>query len=117
MKLKQSVNLLLIALFVLAFQSTTIHFQHHEIEEMAECSVCHTSEHLDLSHHHSSIVIVNEHLAVKTRKDVEKVVVNPRFDYAAVLSFNKLAIVQYRSHSVQPIPLGYYTTAPPYIFS
>jgi len=113
MKLKQSVNLLLIALFVWAFQSSTIHHQHNKIEEIAECNVCHTSEQLDLSHHNSSTIVVNEHLAVKTRRDVEKVVVRSRFDYTDVPHFKLVDIVDNRKYTKTIMPLGFDATAPP----
>ena len=117
MKLKQSVNLLLIALFLWAFQSTTIHFQHNDIDQISECNLCHTSEQLDLYNHHSSVVVVNENFAVKTRQHVEKIVVKSRFDYTDTAQLNWVDIVEYRPYTVKPIPLGYLSTAPPYTFS
>ena len=117
MKLKQSVQLLLIALFVWAFQNSTIHFQHHEIEEMSECHLCHTSKQLDLNHHNSSTVIVNENFAVKTRKHVEKVVVNARFDYTVVTHFKSIDIVENQQYTVEALSIGFNATAPPYFIS
>jgi exonuclease I len=117
MTLKQSVNLLLIALFVLAFQSTTIHFQHHVIDEMSECNLCHTSKQLDLYKHNSSTIVVNDNLAVKTRNREEKIVVKSKFDYTDTQQLKRVDIVKYRLYTVKPIPLGYFSTAPPTIFS
>lgn len=117
MKLKQSVQLLLIALFVWTSQSTTIHFQHHVIDEISECDLCHASEQLDLFQHNSPIVIVNENLAVKTRKHIEKVVVVSRFDYTDVPLFQRVDIVENRQYIVEPVSLGFNATAPPHIFS
>ena len=113
MKLKQSVNLLLIALFVWAFESTTIHFQHNAMNQISECNLCHTSQKLDLSHHNSSVVIVNENLAVKTRKRAVKVVVKSRFDYTDVPKLEQVYIVKNQQYSVKPIPIGFNATAPP----
>ena len=117
MKLKQFVNLLLIALFVFAFQSTTIHFQHHVIDEMSECNLCHTSEQLDLYNHHSSVVVVNENFAVKTRQHVEKIVVKSRFDYTDVPQIKWIDILENQQDTVEPVPLGFNATAPPYLIS
>jgi len=117
MKLKQSVQLLLIALFVWTSQSTTIHFQHHIIDEMSECNLCHASEQLDLFQHNSPVVIVNENLAVKTRNHVEKVVVKPRFDYMDVPLFKRVDILENRQYTVEQVPLGFNATAPPYLIS
>lgn len=113
MKLKQSVQLLLIALFVWASQSTRIHFQHHEIDEISKCNLCHTSEQLDLYHQSSSIVIANENLAVRTTKQVEKVVVKSRFDYTNVPQIKRVKLVENRHYTVEPTPLGFNATAPP----
>ena len=117
MKLKQSVNLLLIALFLWAFQSTTIHFQHNAMNQVSECNLCHTSQKFDLSHHNSSVVIVNENLAVKTRKRAVKIVVKSRFDYTDVAQCKWVNIVDNRQYTVKPVPLGFNSTAPPYLIS
>ncbi len=117
MKLKQTVNVLLIALFVWAIQSSAIHFQHNHIDEISECNLCHASEQLDLSTHNSSVVIVNENLAVTTRKNVEKVVVKSRFDYTNVPRLKQVDILESRQYSVASIPLGFNATAPPLYFS
>ena len=113
MKLKQSVQLLLIALFVWASQSTILHIQHHVIEEISECNVCDTSEKMKLYQHNSPVVLVNENLAVKIRRQVEKIVVNSRFDYTDVPQFKQIDIVENRQHTVKPAPLGFNATAPP----
>jgi len=117
MKLKQSVNLLLIALFVWAFQSSTIHFQHHAIDQISECNLCHTSQKFDLSHHNSSVVTINENLAVKTREHVKKVLVKSRFDYTDVPKQETVLSVANQQYSVEPIPIGFNATAPPYLIS
>ena len=115
MNLKQSVNLLLIALFVWAFQSSAIHHHHNEIEQ---CNLCHTVEQLELSHHNnSSTIIVNENLAVKVREQVEKVVVNSRFDYTILSRLTPINILEDRQYCVEPISLGFNATAPPVYFS
>jgi len=114
MKLKQSVNLLLIALFVWVFQSTAIHFKHHLIDKVSECNLCHTSEQLDL-YHHSSTVVINENLAIKTRNLKENIVVKSRFDYTDMSQFMWVDIEECRRYTVEPMPLGYLSTAPPKI--
>jgi len=113
MKLKQSVNLLMIALFVWAFQSTAIHFHDHEIDEISECNFCETSEKMDMYHHNTPATVVNENLAVKSRKSVEKIVLKSRFDYIDVPKPERVNIVEHQQYSVKPIPLGFNATAPP----
>jgi len=117
MKLKQSVNLLLIALFVWAFQSTTIHYQHHEIDEISECSVCHAIEQMDLSHHNSPALAIQENIAVKIRNDVKKVVLSAAFDYTDVPPHKRISILAHLDYSLGSTPLGFNATAPPYPFS
>ena len=117
MKLKQSVKLLLIALFVWASQSTTIHFQHHELEEISECNVCDTSQKIKLYQHNRHVVVSNENLAVKIRRQVEKVVVHSRFDYTDVPQFKQIDIVKNSQYSDRSVALGFNATAPPVYFS
>jgi hypothetical protein len=117
MKLQQSINLLLIALFVWAFQSTTIHFQHHELEEISECNVCDTFQKMKLYQHNSPVVVSNENLAVKIRREVEKVVVNSRFDYTDVPQFKQIDIVKKSQYTDRSVALGFHATAPPVYFS
>ena len=113
MKLKHSVQLLLIALFVWASQSSTIHFQHHEIDKISECNLCHTSENIDLHHQNSSIEIVNENLAVRTTKQEEKIIVKSKFDYTNVPPIKRVRLVENGHYTVEPTPLGFNATAPP----
>lgn len=117
MKFKQSVNLLLIALFVWAFQGTTIHFQHHVLEEISECKVCDASKNMNLYQHNTPMVVFNENLAVKTRNRIKKIVVKLRFDYTAVPKAERVYSVEDQQYSVEAIPIGFNATAPPYFTS
>ncbi|MCO4845729.1 MAG: hypothetical protein KC427_06895 [Sulfurovum sp.] len=116
MKLKQSVQLLLIALFVWTSQSTTIHFQHYELEEISECNVCNTFQKMKLYQHNRHVVVINENLAVKIRRQVEKVVVKSRFDYTDVPQFKQIDIVKNSQYTDRFIALGFNATAPPVYF-
>ncbi|UPT77993.1 hypothetical protein MN086_02330 [Sulfurovum sp. XGS-02] len=117
MKLKHSVKLLLIALFVWASQSTTIHFQHHELEEISECNVCDTSQKIKLYQHNRHVVVSNENLAVNIRREVEKVLVNSSFDYTDVPQCKPIDIVKKSQYTDSSIVLGFNATAPPVSFS
>lgn len=117
MKLKQSVKLLLIALFVWTSQSTTIHFQHHELEEISECNVCDTSQKMKLYQHNRHVVVSNENFAVKIRREVEKVVVNSSFDYTDVPQFKQIDIVKHSQYNDNSVLLGFNATAPPVYFA
>jgi hypothetical protein len=117
MKLKQSVKLLLIALFVWASQSTTIHFQHHELEDISECNVCNTSQKVKLYQHNRHVVVSNENLAVKIRREVKKVVVHSSLDYTDVPQIKQIDIVKYSQYTDRSVALGFNATAPPVYFS
>ena len=117
MKLQQFVKLLLIALFVWTSQSTTIHFQYHALEEISECNVCDTFQKMKLYQHNSPVVVSNENLAVKIRTEVEKVVVNARFDYTDVPPFKQIHILKKSQYPDRSVALGFNATAPPVYFS
>ncbi len=117
MKLKHSVNLLLIALFVWASQNTILHFQHYEMGEVSECNVCDTSHKMKLYQHTRDLVVMNENLAVIVREEVEKVLVNARFDYTDVPQLNQIDIVKHSQYPERFIALGFNATAPPVYFS
>lgn len=113
MKLKQSVKLLLIALFVWASQSTIVHFQHNELEEVSECNICDSSKKLKLYQHNGHMVVIDENLALKIRREVEQIVVNPKFDYTYVPRFSLVNIIKHSQYSDRLIVLGFNATAPP----
>ncbi len=117
MKLKQSVKLLLIALFVWTSQSTIIHFQHHVMEEISECNVCDISKKMKLYQHTRDVVVINENPALNIRREVEKVVVNARFDYTDVPQFSQIDIVKHSQYTDRSVTLGFNATAPPEYFS
>lgn len=114
MKLKQSVNLLLIALFLWAFQTTTIHFQHTHIDDISECNVCQASQQTELYHHNTPKVAVTENLAIKkAERVVRKVIVASTFVYTSVPHRSLVALLESQECSVVLLPLGYDATAPP----
>ena len=117
MKLQQFVKLLLIALFVWTSQSTTIHFQHHELAEISECNVCDTYRKMKLYQHNSPVVLSHDNLALNIRREVEKVVVNASFDYTDTPQFKKVDIVKKSQYTDKSVALGFNATAPPVYFS
>lgn len=117
MNLKHSMKLLLIALFVLASQNTTIHFQHHELDKISECNICDTFHNMNLYQHNTPVVVINENLAIETRREAEKVVVNSRFDYTDTPLFKQIDIVKKPQYNDRSVTLGFNATAPPVYFS
>jgi len=117
MKLKQSVNLLLIALFVWTFQSTAIHVKQHAMNEVTECNLCEASEKIDLHHQNSPAIVYNEHLETEARKSEEKIVLKSGFDYTDVPQLYLVDMVKNRQYSAEAIPIGFNATAPPHFVS
>lgn len=118
MRLKRYFQLLMVVLFLFTFQKITIHSKQHLAEVAAECYLCHASGHLDLHHQQeSSPLVVNEHFAIKERKVEEKQIVQIAFDLTqkplrCMTDFDGLVTV-----GIDRPSLGYFSTAPPYIFS
>jgi len=117
MKVRQLIQLLLIAFFVLAFQSTDIHVKHYTLDEISECNLSHTSDTTNQLRHHSTKIIVTENLAVKVRKKIEKVVIRSGFDYIQIPLKIPVDMRLYQQHVAKFISLGFNATAPPYIIS
>ncbi|MDM5264194.1 hypothetical protein PF327_08310 [Sulfurovum sp. XTW-4] len=117
MKLQHSVKLLLIALFVWTSQSTIIHFQHYDQDEISECNVCDTSHKIKLYQHTKDVVVINENPSITIRREVEKVVVNASFDYTEVPQFKQIDIVKHSQYTDIFLALGFNATAPPIYFA
>ena len=118
MRLKQSFHLVLIALFVWSFQSRVDHVQHHDIDELTECKVCHEAGEINHTQHHTPVVEVNENFAVKIRRESQQqVVVSERFDYMAGPQPKYVEKVVYCQCDMALISLGFDATAPPVYFS
>jgi len=117
MKVKNLINLCLIALFVVAFQSKTIHFAQHAIDEISECKVCKVIEDIDLSHQNSSTLVLTESFAIETKKSKEKIVLKSRYDYDEPSPLGKQNIAPTKLYSSRHIALAFDATAPPYCIS
>jgi len=115
MQLKQSVHLLLIALFVWAYQTTTIHYQHHVFEENSECKVCEASKEMQLYQHSTPVLVFTENIAVNIRKRVEKVIVKVKSPTHDAPQFMQIGIVKHTQYTDSYIALGFHAKAPPVV--
>jgi len=113
MQLKQLFQLLMVALFLFTYQNMTVHSKQHFIEEASECHLCHAAEQVDLQHNESIPLVVNENNAVKIRIEVEKNIVNERFDYTAVSQPKYIKIIENRQYCMVSRFVGFNATAPP----
>ena len=118
MRLKYVFQLLMVALFLFTYQKVTIHSKQHFVEKAVACHLCYASEHLDLHHQQEGQPLVfNEHIAIKESRVEEKQIVQVAYDLTQqpllrLVDFNGLDAIE-----VHTLSLGYFSTAPPYIFS
>lgn len=118
MRLKRYFQLLMVVIFLFTFQKITIHSKQHLSEGATKCHLCHVSEYLDTHHQQeSSALTVNEHFAIKERKVEEKQIIQDAFDLTQnpplrMVDFDGLNDIEFD----RPL-LGYFSTAPPTIFS
>ena len=118
MRLKQTFHLVLLALFVWSFQSRVEHIQHHDIDKLTECKVCHETEEINNTQQHKQVVEVHENLAVKTRNESkQQVLVTKCFDYMAAAQPKYVETVVHRQCNMALTPLGFDSTAPPVYIS
>jgi hypothetical protein len=118
MRWKHYLQLLMVALFLFTYQKVTIHSNQHLVEEASECHLCDASEHMDLHHQNESPqLVINEHFAIKASKTEEIQIVHDAYDLTQnpqlrMVDFDGLVTIPCDTPS-----LGYYSTAPPFIFS
>jgi hypothetical protein len=108
----------LIALFLFAFQVTTLHTTHHLNEDSDHCHVCQAFKHLDGSHHHhASVDLVMDVAPLQVNEVEEKVEIREAFDLTQKYQRKSVDLSGFKRFKLQLSPLAYYATAPPYIFS
>jgi hypothetical protein len=111
-------HFVLIALFLFAFQVTTLHIKHHLSEDEDQCHVCQASKHLDGSHHHhTSADLLMDVVPLQVNDVEEKVEIREAFDLTQTLQRKRIDLSCFKHVIPQNPPLAYYATAPPYIFS
>ena len=117
MKLKQSMNLLLIALFISAFQGTLTHFTEHTIANISECQVCEHTKNLDTQHHETPLSNFYTSTRTFTTQLEQLIVVNTPVDLTQSVAIKRVDLMGLKVLKVRDLPLGFNATAPPYIFS
>ncbi|WP_296824447.1 hypothetical protein [Sulfurovum sp.] len=107
----------LLALFLFAYQTTTIHSKHHFIEGLSECQVCKAAKTLGATHHETSFILFDESIAIEVGEVEEKRIVNASYDLTQIPDRKAINFEGMSVFDVDRLPLGYHTTAPPYFFS
>ncbi len=116
MKLKQSINLLLIALLVWTFQGTSTHFTDHTIDKVSECQVCEHTKNLDTQHHEAPIL--NFYTVTRTfnLQLEQQTVTNAPVDLTQSVASKDVDFLGLKHLKVKTLPLGFDATAPPSLF-
>lgn len=107
----------LIALFLFAFQVTTLHIEHHLSEDLDHCHICQASEHLNGGQHHSPVDLIMDTPLLELSVVEERVVIREAFDLTQTPQRKSIDLFGFKHFTLQLSPLAYYATAPPYIFS
>jgi len=113
MKFKQFMNLLLIALFLWAFQGTTTHFTEHTIENGSECQVCEHTKNIEAQHHEAPLSNFYTWISTFTTKLQQQTVVNEPIDLTQRITSKDVDFLGLKHLKVKTLPLGFDTTAPP----
>ena len=117
MKLKQSMNLLLIALFISAFQGALTHFTGHTMVNLSKCQVCEHTKNLETQHHETPLSNFYTSTRTFTAQLEQLIVVNTPIDITQSIASKDVDYLGLKHLNVQILPLGFNATAPPYIFS
>jgi len=107
----------LIALFLFAYQASTIHSTHHLVKEHIDCHLCASSQQFDTNLHETTFPIIIESISLEIGSLEQRVVLKKRLDLIQKPLAKRTDFTGLQHFSVMPIPLGYLSTAPPHIFS
>ena len=108
---------MLIALFLFAYQSSTIHSTHHLVKEHIDCHLCVGSQQFDTTLHETTLPAIVESNSLETGKLEQRVVLKKRLDFIQKPLVKLADFTGMHHYMVALIPLGYLSTAPPHIFS
>ena len=107
----------LIALFLFAYQASTIHSTYHLVKEHIDCHLCASSQQFDTNLHETTFPIIIESNSLELGNLEQRVVLKKPLNLTQKLLVKRTDFTGMQHFSVMPIPLGYLSTAPPYTFS
>ena len=107
----------LLALFLFAYQSSTIHSTQHLLNKHKDCHLCVSSQQFDANLHETTFPIIIESNSLELGNLEQRVVLKRRLDFVQKPLVKRADFTGMQHFFVMPIPLGYLSTAPPYIFS
>ena len=107
----------LIALFLFAYQVSTIHSKYHLLKEHIDCHLCVSSKQFDANLHETTFPVIVEANILETGNLEQKVIYKKRLDFTQKPLIKLTDFTGMQHYIVALIPLGYLSTAPPYTFS
>ena len=108
-------HIVLSLLFLFAYQVNTVHSSQHFLEEQG-CTLCEASPQLDDNTHNSSVPVHVELTSLEVTK-VEQVVTCKKPIAKQLPLVKRADFTGLQTFVVAPIPLGYFSHAPPHTFS
>ncbi|MCF6244617.1 MAG: hypothetical protein L3J43_06235 [Sulfurovum sp.] len=116
MKIKNLSQLLLSLLFLFAYQINTVHSNQHFIEEL-ECHLCDVSKQLEANTHETNVPVFVELNTLQTHRTAQRLSFKRPLDLTQQPQMLPVDFSELHTFLVPPIPLGYFSHAPPHIFS
>ena len=107
----------LLTLFLLAYQLNTTHSIKHLVKSNDDCHLCVSGQQFDANLHKTSFPIVLESYNIESAKLEQRTVVKKRLDFTQKPLRKKTDLTGMQYFAIAPIPLGYFSTAPPTTFS
>jgi hypothetical protein len=107
----------LLALFFLAYQSSTIHSAQHLLETDEDCHLCVSDHQFEENLHETTFPIILESHSIESANLEQRVVLKKRLDFTQKPLVKKTDLTGMQHFCISPIPLGYLSTAPPHTFS
>ncbi|MDM5272645.1 hypothetical protein PGH07_10725 [Sulfurovum sp. zt1-1] len=107
----------LIAFFLFAYQTTTIHSKHDHLSEFSECQVCIAFKSLGTSQHETVFSLQSESIAIEVSEVEEKRIVKDAYDLTQTPEQKTVCFDGMLALDVSVPPFGFDANAPPYILS
>jgi len=103
----------LLSLFVLAYQSSTIHSSKHFFEAHEDCYLCESELQFDEMFHETTFPVILETYSIESANLEQRVVVKKRLDFMQKPLVQRTDYTGMQHYYVTDIPLGYFSNAPP----
>ncbi len=103
----------LLALLLLAYQSSTVHSTQHLVKIHEDCHLCLSGEKFDENLHETNFPVILESFTMESTNVEQRVVVKETLDLLQKPLVKRTDFTGMQHFAVIPPPLGYYSTAPP----